>query len=379
MFGYPANLCARSNLTMGLAFLDAMSYLGNNCGDPDSNAKNDDDNNYAMDTKLYEKEVVKTVAENLGIFGDVFGYITSGGSESNQFAIVNGFTNFPGATAYYCQAAHYSIAKALDRYPMVEIAQKSEFDESVDVQKLVATACEKWHQHKMPAVIMTTFGTTKFGSIDNVSAITKELKSSGVPYYLHIDAAFFGGIPNNQIDAPRVGNWDKLGADSISVSLHKYIGYPQVGSVFISNKRRDANIVEYIGQADNTFCGSRSIPAFSLLQHTRDVLNSSEPHDYSRNIKITEQYFISANLPFLRQPKSNIFVVYVDAARPGFKAVCKKYQLSGFTDIAGRQCLHVITFPFHRPEIISELTMDLARISDMRMCGVLDAVKTSCK
>ena len=106
MFGYPANMEDYSYATGYLRHLESKMYLMNNCGDPYQKG------NYGMDSKSTEKKIIKLVAENFGISeGNYWGYITSGGTESNFWGIREGFNRLPAGKLYFSAETHYSVEK----------------------------------------------------------------------------------------------------------------------------------------------------------------------------------------------------------------------------------------------------------------------------
>ena len=118
MFGYPANMESYSYTTSYLRHLESKMYLMNNCGDPYQKG------NYGMDSKSTEKKIIALVAENFGVAdGEYWGYITSGGTESNFWGIREGYNRFPKGKLYFSKDTHYSVEKYVfdgensERYP----------------------------------------------------------------------------------------------------------------------------------------------------------------------------------------------------------------------------------------------------------------------
>lgn len=347
-FGYPANMCKRTPLVNIFGSIEKSGFLANNCGDVNESG------NYRMDSKEIERSILKLFAEKFGIEDNYWGYVTSGGSESNEWAINTSFKKNPDGILYFCESAHYSIYKNSESYKRRIIPQMSEENESIDCEELFKQIEKDYSETKSPANIILTWGTTKYGSCDDVKKITDFLTDKHIPYYVHVDAALFGGIPNNQIDAPVISEIKNLNIDSISTSLHKYIGVPTVKSVLLSTKKAFGEHVDYIGQTDNTTSGSRDIMPFSTRQQVIDILNNSKPGDYKRNIEFFEKCLKDKNIKFVRNGKSNIFVVDAPSDE-----VCRKYQLSCFKDKSGNQKAHIIIFPYQNPEIIEELSEEL--------------------
>lgn len=212
-----------------------------------------------------------------------------------------------------------------------------------------------YNETKSPANIILTWGTTRYGSCDNIKKVTDFLMSKNIPYYVHVDAAMFGGIPNNQVDAPIISNIRDLNIDSISTSLHKYVGVPTVKSVLLCTKGGTfGQHVDYIGQTDSTTSGSRDIMPFSTRQQVIDIFEHSKPEDYKTNVDFFENCLRSENINYVRNGKSNTFVV--DAPNDD---ICKKYQLSCFTDKLGKQKAHIIIFPYQDQNVMKQLVQEL--------------------
>ena len=89
MFGYPANMEKDGYLLSYLRYLESKMYLMNNCGDPYERG------NYGMDSKEVEREILQTFADSYGLKeGEYWGYVTTGGTESNFWGIREGFNKF---------------------------------------------------------------------------------------------------------------------------------------------------------------------------------------------------------------------------------------------------------------------------------------------
>ena len=355
MFGYPANMEDYSFTTSYLRHLESKMYLMNNCGDPYQKG------NYGMDSKSTEKKIISLVAENFGISqGDYWGYITSGGTESNFWGIREGFNRFPKGKLYFSEDTHYSVEKFVfdgennERYPY----EKIDVDEygRISVKKLLEVVKKDRENGYIGAIVVLTWGTTCRGAVDEVGKITEGLRRLGVEYYCHLDAAHFGGIAKNQVDAPYVESLSELGVDSIAVSMHKFMGTARVNGVLLALTRRDRPVIDYIGQEDSTLLGSRDYLPFSTYQRAREMLLRRESTHYSANVRYFEDGLRSNGLSFERFENSNTFVI----PKP-CEDICKKYQLATFVDHDGLEKAHIIIFPFHKREIMDELVADLKK------------------
>ena len=363
MFGYPANMTEDSAMTKHLRNKEAELPLLNNCGDTYQTG------NYAMDSKEYEKALLNKLFKHFGLkeYGksNAWGYITTGGSESNRWGINNGLKKFPNARVYYSDAAHYSVDKSVKIGPDVNgsdivILKNSKIQnkpnsEKIDSDVLLNEVRKNWNEKKEPAVILLTWGTTKSGAIDDVAKISKTLNVEKIPHYIHLDAAMYGGIAKNQKQAPSVPNIEKLGVDSVSVSLHKYFGNQDVKSAIITKESPMAPVVDYIGQVDSTTAGSRNLNPFSSLQRVTEALERKMPDNYIKNINCFDNLLKEHKVNFTRESKSNTFVI----DKPSEK-ICKKYQLSDFKDDNGIDKAHIIIFPYHKEKVMKEFVKELA-------------------
>ena len=363
MFGYPANMTQDSAMTKYLRLRETELPLMNNCGDPY------DAGNYLMDSKGYEQALLSKLFKHFGLDSEKcakpWGYITTGGSESNKWGIHNGLRKFPNGRVYYSQSAHYSVGKSVkigfdNSKNDITLIKHSEISlqpnsEKIDTDVLLSQIRENWRTNQEPAILLLTSGTTKTGAVDDVEFISKTLKAEDIPHYIHLDAALFGGIAKNQVDAPKAPNFEELGIDSISVSLHKYFGNHDVKSVVITREMPNAPKVDYIGQYDSTTAGSRTFNPFSSLQRVSETLDRTMPQEYSRNVARFESMLKQFNIEYSRAENSNIFVIDEPSAR-----ISQKYQLSDFED-NGKKKSHIIIFPYHKPEKMLELVSDLVK------------------
>ena len=353
MFGYPANMEDYSYTTSYLRHLESKMYLMNNCGDPYQKG------NYGMDSKSTEKKIISLVAENFGIAqGEYWGYITSGGTESNFWGIREGFNRFPKGKLYFSEDTHYSVEKYVfdgensERYPYEKIAV-DKFGR-ISAENLFEVVERDRENGVNGAIVVLTWGTTCRGAVDEVKKITDGLKARGIEYYCHLDAAHFGGIAKNQQNAPYVESLSELGVDSIAVSMHKFMGTARVNGVLLALTRRDRPIIDYIGQEDSTLLGSRDYLPFSTYQRAREMLLRRHPEHFCENVLYFEERLKAQSLPFERFETSNTFVV----PKP-CEEICKKYQLATFVDYDGKEKAHIIIFPFHERAIMDELLEDL--------------------
>lgn len=355
MFGYPSNMIENDFIEEYLKNIDLHLPLLNNCGE----MYNDKENkcNYAMDSKEYEFKIIKLFCENFNLsIKKYVGYVTTGGTEGNFYGIRQGIEKFPNGIVYYSKAAHYSIDKYLNlsngKKIFESIIIQTNNDGTIDCDVLLNIIEKNWNLRKKPAILILTWGTTVYGSVDNVEYIINELKKKQIPYYVHLDAAFYGGIPKNQKKAPSIKKISKLNIDSLSVSLHKYIGCSLVGGIVLRRKiKQKNNYISYIEQEDSTFLGSRSILPFSTLYHVNKILNRSNCMEYSDNVCYFEYKLKENNILYTKYKNGNTFILYNIE-----NTIAKKYQLAA---LETKNTYHVIIMPFHTKKALDNLINDL--------------------
>lgn len=350
MFGYPANMTNRSGITEYLRFLESKMYLINNCGDPNETG------NYKMDSKKIELMIIDMIKENLKLpKAEYFGYITSGGTEGNFWGIREGFSKFKDGVLYYSEEAHYSVEKFVkfDNVSKLDNCKISSTSSGkINTEKLIKEIRENWYSKNKPAILVLTWGTTKTGEKDDIKIIQEILKKEKIPYYLHIDAALYGGIPNNQDNAPIISNLN-IDFDSIAISLHKYIGSPKVNGIIIAKKKTNHKYIDYIGQEDTTYLGSRDSLNFSVYQQIKELFYRSKNNEYMENIEYMEELLKKMNIAYSKCEDGNIFVLDKVSDK-----LCEKYQLSSF-EKNGKAYIHIVIFPYQKKEYIERLVKEI--------------------
>ncbi len=229
-------------------------HLLNNIGDPYVPGT------WRGHTKTEEREVVDFCADLFRAPGDDrWGYVSSGGSESNLYALHLARTLLPEAVCYFSDSAHYSIDKHRRLLSLPAVRIRSDAHGEIDYDDLRTQISLR---RDRPAIVVATIGTTMSEAVDDVRRITAILDDLAVrDRFVHADAAL-AGIPLGLLEPSTRPGFDFVdGADSIAVSGHKFLGSPLPCSVVITknaHRERAAQTVDYIGSPDTTIAGSRS-------------------------------------------------------------------------------------------------------------------------
>jgi len=231
---------------------DFLKYPINNIGDPFENGTT------KTKTHHIEKEVITFFSKLLGANpSDYWGYVTHGGSESNLYSLYVARELYPNAIVYYSDTTHYCVKKSLSLLNIEGIIIRSQENGEIDYIDLENTLQQNRNR---PAIIVSNFGTTMTESKDNIYTIKQILKKLALQdHYIHCDAALSGAY--GSFIEPRIPFDLADGADSISVSGHKFIGSPMPSGVLLTRRSlrdRVAKRIAVVDSLDSTIAGSRN-------------------------------------------------------------------------------------------------------------------------
>ncbi len=330
-----------------------LQYPINNLGDPF------EEGTWKVQTHQMEKEVVAFFAKLFRAHPkDYWGYVTNGGSESNLYGLYLAREMYPKAMVYYSESTHYSVRKNIHLLNIPSIVIRSQENGEIDYEDFENTL--RMNRHK-PAIVLTTFGTTMKEAKDDVSRIKGILRNLAVQdHYIHCDAALSGSY--GAFIEPRVPFDFKDGADSISISGHKFVGSPIPCGVIITkrgHRDRIAKGISYIGSLDTTITGSRNghSPLF-LWYALKQLGEEGMKARYLHGLEVAEYC------------KNQLKEIGVEAwSNPGSltvvmprtpEAVKQKWQLATEGEVS-----HIICMPNVTKDQIDEFIEDLAKTEEL--------------
>lgn len=235
-----------------------LQFPLNNLGDPYI------DGTYSLNSKKFERKVIEFLSQQFRAPAGTWGYVTSCGSEGNLFGLYAARKYLPTAPVFMSDATHYSLAKACDLLRMQAICVRSTWQGEIDYADLSDKLRDNAHGS---AIVVANAGTTMHEARDDVPTIRSLLALHGVQLaHVHVDAALAGAYlpfmaPHHCFDF-------QDGADSISVSGHKFFGSPvPCGAVLVREERKAlvGKDVAYLGSVDSTIGGSRNAIAPAIL------------------------------------------------------------------------------------------------------------------
>jgi len=256
-FGYPE---VPENNDLSILGISGLAKLHlNNAGDPwiHGNAK--------MHTKDFEQEALDFVANLYGIKDNYWGYVTSGGTESNLYGSYMSRDFFKNKSLepllIFSEETHYSVAKNAHllglNTQIIDTLESGEINYE-KLSQLLATL-----DAKTAIIINLNLGTTMKGAYDNLNFINEALEKNNIPkerVHIHADAALTGFIyPFIRESVDLFLN----GVTSIAISGHKFPGAIHPCGIVLVKKDLHAKAfgdqwVPYVGTNDTTISGSRN-------------------------------------------------------------------------------------------------------------------------
>lgn len=203
-----------------------------------------------------ECEVINHLCRLYGYDENASGVFTSGGSQSNETAIIlardwfvskilkhdikkSGLPeNFRKLRMYTSEISHFSMEKSAailglgyDSVVKVPVDSKMRLDFK-ELSRLVENDIQKGN---IPFLIVATIGTTDFGSIDPLEKIAELCKKHNI--WLHSDAAYGSGIVLSEKYKNRVSALNL--SDSITIDFHKMFLLPISCSCVLAKDKHD--------------------------------------------------------------------------------------------------------------------------------------------
>ena len=190
-----------------------------------------------------EVDVINYLCKLYGYDKKSDGVFTSGGSQSNQTAIIlardwfckkvlgwdvqkSGLPkNFSKLRMYTSEISHFSMEKSahilgLGYNSVVKVPVTPQ--KKMDITTLEKLIAQDKKAGNIPFLVVGTVGTTDFGSIDNIKEIARIAKENNM--WFHADAAYGSGLILSQKYASRIDGINLC--DSITVDFHKMFLMP---------------------------------------------------------------------------------------------------------------------------------------------------------
>lgn len=142
-------------------------------------------------------------------------------------------SKYPTSKLFFSNCSHYCFEKAAKNHKIPYEIIASNLDDTIDLkhlkQKLIENSCDK-----VSPIILLNIGTTHKGTIDDLVSVHEILEELNIKeYFIHLDGALLGEV------FPEKSNYMNTPFDTISFSLHKWLGLHRIGSVLICDSKRN--------------------------------------------------------------------------------------------------------------------------------------------
>ncbi len=289
-----------------------------------------------------------------GLGGAADGIFTSGGTQSNFMGILlardvyaerrlgwriqdQGLPPEAASFRLLCsEDAHFSIRQSLAILGLGEqaaVAVPTDPARRMDVAAAERSITELLALGLRPIAIAATAGTTDSGSIDPLPQVADLAARHGL--WLHIDAAYGGGLVLSERHAPRLDGIER--ADSLTVDFHKLFYQPISCSTLLVRDRACFDAIrlhaDYLNPPENEAAGLLDLVTKSL-QTTRRfdglkpfvTLRALGRRHLAAMIDATIALAVTAALRIEADPELHL------ACRPALNAVLLRYRADGATD-----------------------------------------------
>jgi glutamate/tyrosine decarboxylase-like PLP-dependent enzyme len=205
-----------------------------------------------MAAPFVEEEVTRWLCDLTGYGEGSWGVLASGGVMANimgltvardvHLARMLGLDAPPrgaqleGARIYVSDQAHFSIARGVDMLGFPEASLRvlpSDDRFRLHAEPVAAAIEEDRAAGLVPFCIAPVAGSTNTGSVDLVDELADLAEREGL--WLHVDAAYGGGVRLSSRDAGRVPDLDR--ADSLTIDPHKWFFQPyDIGALLVKRE-----------------------------------------------------------------------------------------------------------------------------------------------
>lgn len=238
---------------------------------------------------------------------------------------------------------HYSIPKVSEILRMNIKSISANPDGSMDLNNFKKELMLHLGAHPHSSIIIiANIGTTITGAVDDVPGIKKILDDTPTkpPYTIHMDGALTGFVmPIIKPFGEVKDYFDSIGANSLTVSAHKYPGLSQPCGILLVKKEffdkafeKSERSIEYVGNIlDSTITGSRSglnVLMFYNALHSLGLHKNTDTLKEMVDENLENARYLYGKLVNIYGPEHVSYPYHFNVIfpRPSL-ALAKKYQL----------------------------------------------------
>lgn len=308
----------------------------------------------------------------IGMLGELLhlpsavGYITTGGTESNIQALRTARQLKhvdPGkANIVLPESAHYSFDKAAQMLGVSLRRAPLDDEMKVDVDAMAELADEN------TIALVAVAGTTEFGQVDPVPAISKLALDEGI--FLHVDAAFGGFvIPFMEDPAKYRFDFELPGVMSIAIDPHK-MGMSTIpsGGLLYRDERHMRSLeisAQYLtSQVQSSLAGTRTgasaAATYAVMRHLGMDGYRRIVSECMENTTLLRDRLVDMGLALALEPVMNIVTVKLPDAQSTRKKLC---DMGWFVSTTSRpEALRMVVMPHVTRRVIESFLIDLKKV-----------------
>lgn len=331
---------------------------------------------FARSARKALKEARETIAHLIGATPEEI-YFTSGGTESNNWAIKgSAFSDSRKRTTITSSIEHHAILRPcsdIERmgYPVTYLPVDP--DGSVKSNSLSECITD---DTRLVSVMMAN---NEIGTIQDVAALSSVAHSHGAVF--HTDAV--QAVGHIEIDV------NALGVDMLSASAHKFNGPKGIGFLYVRKNTPLASYASGGGQESNMRAGTENIASIVGMAVALEK-NIAQIGETKRHLAVLENMLLEGlsqiNIPFFRNGGPMCIPGNISLSFPGYdgESLLHRLDLMGICVSTGSACDSKETQVSHVLQAIG-LREDLAkgtiRLSlgkhnnDQDICAILEALR----
>lgn len=346
--GFPLNQSRK----IGVHLWPLMDQVVNNLGDPCRGSR------YGVESFDAECDVVSFFQSMLAPSAtfsdqqDLWGYVTSCGSEGNLKGLVDGLARFPEAVVYTSDKAHYSILNAI-RYTQLDKPGRHVVVPANGDHELRPDRFDDLLDPSRPAIVMATAGTTMLGGRDNVAELHGIMQRKSIEHYIHLDAALEGMFM--PLISCAVSPDFNLPIDSVSISGHKFLGVPFPCGIYMTRFMPRSVDVPYIDSPNSTLFGSRNGLAPIVMKLILDSIGITGVYNEAMYCMRNAEYLFNMLGSLGLRPRRLPHSLIVLFERPRQDTV-RRWQLATDGDWA-----HVVCMQHVSRDLLDRFILDVKR------------------
>ncbi|MYL49925.1 aspartate aminotransferase family protein [Halobacillus litoralis] len=209
-----------------------------------------------------EEAMIRYWSDLIGFSERGDGVFTSGGTQSNYMGMLLARDEFclskwghivqkdglPGAfkkmRVLCSEEAHFSVTKSVSQLGLGEqavVPVPVNEDHQMELDEVSRTVAQLEQEGLLPYAIVSTCGTTDYGSIDPLEGLADFCEEKGL--WLHVDAAYGAGLLLSEKHIDKLAGINR--ADSVTLDFHKWLYQPISCGMFAVKDQKHLRLLSH--------------------------------------------------------------------------------------------------------------------------------------